>query len=123
MRTYTAHLAPHREPVLLAEGFSWRAFLLGPVWLLWHRAWIPAILLVAADIALAALLPPWTRFPVLAASAVLAGVLGRDWVRWGLERRGFQLGHVLAARDSDAAFARLLAARPDLAPRLRDGAI
>ena len=121
MRTYTAHLAPHREPVLLAEGFSWWAFLLGPVWLLAKRAWIPAILLFAVDVALVALLPPWARLPSLAATWVLTGILGRDWVRWSLERRGFQLAHVLAARDGDTAFARLLAARPDLVPRLRDG--
>ena len=121
MRTYTAHLAPHREPVLLAEGFSWGAFLLGPIWLLAKRAWIPAILLFAVNVALVALLPPWARLPSLAATMVLTGILGRDWVRWGLERRGFQLAHVLAARDGDTAFARLLAARPDLVPRLRDG--
>ena len=35
--------------------------------------------------------------------------------RWALEARGYTLAHVVAAPDADAAFARLLTARPDLA--------
>ena len=122
MRTYTAHLAPHREPVLLREAFSWGAFLFGPLWLLARRAWIPAVLVLAALVAVAAVLPRWAGPPSGFALFLLAGVLGRDWVRWSLERRGYALSHVLAARDRDAAFARLLAARPDLGTALLDDA-
>lgn len=124
MRAYTAHLAPNREPVLLLEGFSWGAFLFGPVWLLLRRAWIPALLYVAVGIlAGSRLVPSWATLVVWTAMAVLAGILGRDWVRWSLERRGYREEAVLAARDSDAAYARLLAARPDLAPGLMDRAL
>lgn len=124
MRAWTAHLAPDREPVLLPEGFSWGALLFGPVWLLLQRAWIPAILYVAAVVALSALPLPRGAADVLgAAIAVLTGVLGRDWVRWSLERRGYAEGAVLAARDGDAAYARLLAARPDLTSGLVDRAL
>ena len=123
MKAYTAHLAPHRAPVLLPEAFSWAAFLFGPLWLLAHRAWLPAVLALAAPVVIAALLPPWARPFAGFAQAVLTGVLGRDWVRWSLERRGYALCHVLAARDRDAAFARLLAARPDLGTALLDDAL
>ena len=49
------------------------------------------------------------------ALSVLAGVMGRDLVRWSLERRGYAMVHVLAARDEDGALARLLTYRPDIA--------
>ena len=42
MRGYTAHLKPGRTPVLVPEGFSWAAWLFGPLWLAAHRAWVPA---------------------------------------------------------------------------------
>lgn len=124
MRAWTAHLAPNREPVLLPEGFSWGAFLFGPVWLLIQRAWIPAALYVVVTVVLSALpLPQGASTVIGLAISVLAGVLGRDWVRWSLERRGYTEGAVLAARDGDAAYARLLAARPDLAHGLVDHAL
>ena len=55
---------------------------------------------------------------VVVAIAVLAGLVGRDGVRWALEWRGYTLAHVLAARDEDAALARLLTYRPDVASDL-----
>lgn len=114
MKTFTAHLRAHTSPVLVAEGFSFGAFLFGWIWLALHRAWVAAILDLAAWVILLLLVQgPWQ--PVLAvALAVLQGTLGGDLVRWGLARRGFVLTHVVAARDHDAAFARLLGARPDL---------
>ena len=117
MRTYTVHLKPAREPVLVREGWSWWAFLLGPFWLLAQRAWIPGVVSLALSISLAALAPAPAQ-PVLALGlGVLTGLLGRDLVRWSLERRGYLLAHVLAARDEEGALGRLLAARPDLAER------
>ena len=121
MRTYTAHLKPAGPPVLLAEGWSWGAALFGPLWLLARRAWIPAILHVAVLVLLGTVVPaPW-RAPLFGGLAVLAGLLGRDAVRWSLERRGYILVHVLAGRDEETALARLLAARTDLAPRYAEG--
>ena len=115
MNAYTAHLKPGRDPVLLKEGWSWGAFLFGPLWLLAQRAWIPAALDAALLVLVAALLPPPARPVVAFALSVLAGLLGRDLVRWSLERRGYVLGHVLAARDEEGALGRLLTFRPDLA--------
>lgn len=120
MKSWTVHLKPDREPVLLREGWSWGAFLFGPFWLLARRAWVPAALWLALCVLLVALAPAAGR-PVSAfALSVLAGLLGWDMVRWSLLRRGYGLVHVLAARDADAALARLFAARPDLAERALD---
>jgi hypothetical protein len=114
VRTYTAHLKPGRAPVLVREGWSWGAFLFGPLWLLAHRAWVPAALASVLAVALVAATPDRLHPPLLFGFALLLGLLGRDLVRWSLARRGYGLAHVLAARDEDGAFARLLAARADL---------
>lgn len=118
MRAWTAHLKPGREPVLVKEAFSWGALLFGPLWMLARRAWIPAALYTALLVAAAALLPAPARGIALAAFALLAGLTGRDLVRWSLERRGYVMCHVLAARDAESALARLLMARPDLVPAI-----
>ena len=114
MRTYTAHLKPARDPVLVREGWSWGALIFGPLWLLFQRAWIPALLEIAALAILIALAPPQFWRPALLGLALLNALLGRDFVRWSLERRGFALRHVVIAPDRDAALLRLFAARPDL---------
>lgn len=107
MRIYTSHAKPGAPPVLLAEGFSWGAAVFGWVWLLLRRAWVPAILVFAAW-ALA-----WRLGRALGNGApmlglfLLQGFCGRDLLRWGLERRGFMPGPVVAAADEDAAFGRL----------------
>jgi hypothetical protein len=111
---WTAHTRPHRAPVLVREAFSWGALVFGPLWLLAHRAWIAGVLLLCLGIAVAVLVPPATGVPLLLAIAWAQGLYGRDLVRWSLARRGFLLAHVIAARDADAALARLLDRRPDL---------
>lgn len=115
MRTYTAHLKPARMPVLVREGWSWGAALFGALWLAAHKAWIPAALHLAAVVVIPALVPAAFRLPVLFGIAALTGLLGRDMQRWSLERRGYVLGHVLAARDEESALGRLLTARADIA--------
>ncbi len=117
MRTYTAHLKADRAPVLVREGWSWGAAVFGPFWLLAQRAWIPGLVFLALTILVGRLAPDGLQAILSLAFAVLAGLLGRDLVRWTLERRGYVLAHVLAARDEEGALARLLTARPDLAAR------
>lgn len=98
----------------MREGWSWAGFVFGPIWLLSGRAWIPALLEVAAFIILVWLAPPQFQPPALLFAALLNGLLGRDFVRWSLQRRGYTLDHVVLAPDRDAALLRLLTARPDL---------
>ena len=114
MRTYTVHLKPACEPVLVREGWSWWAFLFGPFWLLAQRAWIPGVINLALSVSFASLAPSSMQAVLALGLGVLTGLLGRDLVRWSLERRGYLLTHVVAARDADGALARLLHARADL---------
>ncbi len=117
MNTYTAHLKNGRLPVLVREGWSWGAVLFGPLWLLAHRAGIAALLHGALIVVVLALTPRPLQGPLTLGLAVLAGLLGRDVVRWSLGRRGYMLAHVLAARDEEAALGRLLTARTDILER------
>ena len=113
MRSYTVHTKPDCPPVLLLEGWSWGAAIFGPLWLLAQRAWIPAALFGAAVLLVMAVAPPGLGEVVGLGFGVLAGLLGRDALRWSLERRGYLLTHVLAARDEESALARLLLVRTD----------
>ncbi|HJS84220.1 MAG TPA: DUF2628 domain-containing protein [Acetobacteraceae bacterium] len=115
MRIWTAHLRANAAPVLVPEGFSVGAFLLGPIWLLARGALIPAALALAIALLVGLLTSGGSRIALELGIALLLGVSGRDLVRWHLELRGYRTAHVLAARDEDAALARLLAVRPDLA--------
>ena len=126
MKYWTVHLraehpATPTPPVLVREGFSWAACLFGPLWLLAHRAWIPAVLVIAATIIAGALAPENAQPFLFLAIALLVGFSGNDCLRFSLERRGFRLMHVVAARDADGALTRLLAGRPELAGLLAGG--
>jgi len=119
VRTYTALLKADAEPVLVREGFSWGAMILGPFWLAAHQAWIAAAISLAAWILIAVIAPEPAGCILEAGAALVMGLTGNDLRRWALEQRGYMLVHVLVAHGSDEAWLRLLTHRPDLAARLR----
>jgi len=114
MRSYTAHIKADCPPVLLPDGWSWAAAIFGPLWLLFHRAWVLALLFAAVVVVVQVAAPPELALVIGLGLGVLSGLLGRDAVRWSLERRDYLLAHVLVARDEEGALARLLQARTDL---------
>ncbi len=116
MRAWTLHLPPEGEagrPLLLREGFSLWAALLGPLWLLWHRCWLAAPLVLLADVALA-LLPGALGLALPLLLSLLLGFHGRDVLRWTRERRGWRLAQVVLAADEERALGRLWARAPAL---------
>ena len=117
MRVWTAHLRAGSPPLLVRDGFSLGAFLFGPLWLALHRAWIPAVLALVATVLILRLSAPPATGILLLGLMTLLGLLGRDMQRWSLERRGYILLHAVVARSADAALARLLDARSELAGR------
>jgi hypothetical protein len=119
VRIYTALLKNDAEPVLMREGFAWGALFFGPVWLAAHRAWIAAAITLAAYVLIAVFAPTPAAMILTAGLALILGFTGQDLRRWALEWRGYLLAHVLAARDRDDAFMRLLLLRPDLTARYR----
>jgi hypothetical protein len=119
VKIYTALLRQDAEPVLMREGFAWGALFFGPVWLAVHRAWIAAAITLAAYVLIAVFAPTPAAMILTAGLALILGFTGQDLRRWALEWRGYLLAHVLAARDRDDAFMRLLVLRPDLTARYR----
>lgn len=119
MKVYTAHLRAGRMPHLVREGFSLGAFLFGPLWLFAHRGWIAGIIALAMLLGILSLgsALPGSAAPglLLIAYAVLLGCSGRDLQRWSLGRRGFAETYVVAGRNAEAAYGRLLARDPALA--------
>ena len=113
MRFWTAHLRSGAAPVLVREGFSWGAALLGPIWLAAHRAWLAAVLAVVACVLIVLLADDEVRVALLAAMAVLLGLSGHDMRRWSLDHSGYLLSQVVSARDELEALERLLERRPD----------
>jgi hypothetical protein len=119
VKIYTALLKSDAEPVLVQEGFSWGALILGPLWLAAHRCWIAAAISLAAYALLLTFAPPPAIAILAAGLALLLGLTGNDLRRVALENRGYLLVHVLAAGSQDDAFSRLMTHRPDLAVRFR----
>lgn len=118
MRLYTVHILPgDPDPgetiVLVEEGFCWPAFLLSPLWALWHRLWLVAAILLGAGAivpAAAYLLgpDPLSHGAASLGVAVLIGYFANDLRRWTLERRGYRLDKVVSGADPDDALGRYL---------------
>jgi hypothetical protein len=102
MATFIVHVPPEtagsgagvENAVFVREGFSYPAFLFGPFWLLWKRAWIPAVLW-AVLLALLAWtgsllkIPPDAVGVVAFALSAMLGVEGDRVLAWSLRRRGY----------------------------------
>jgi hypothetical protein len=125
MRVWTIHAPPAPQgsvpvtappgPVaLVREGFSWVALVAPLPWFLWQRMWLVAVLWTAGAVIAALLLPerllPWAAV----AAQILVAAHARDLKRWTLARQGLAPQGVVAARNLDAAIARLAELRPDL---------
>ncbi len=86
------------------EGFSWPAFLVPLLWLIYYRMWIEFVVLVLVYIGLQLAFDPdsqghaltvWASFAI----AVLFAFEANDLRAASLERRGYQLAGVASGRD------------------------
>jgi hypothetical protein len=129
MRIYTLHKPkdPALEVVPVKEGFSWPAFVLSPVWALWHRLWFWAIGFALANVVLGWVLTTAgsNELAQNTASLALALIIGwtaNDIRRRSLTKRGFEESAVLVADNKETAIARFSIAAPvATVPRNRAG--
>lgn len=104
--------------VILRDGFAFLAFLVPPLWLLWHRLWLEAILAVAAGIALTSL-GELAGFGLLGAAlsllvSIFVGLEGQALRIARLRRRGWrEWGVVEAGNRADAEIRYLAGGEPD----------
>jgi hypothetical protein len=117
MPVYTVHQPPLRrdeiegDPARIAfvrDGFSFWAFVLGPLWMLWHRLWL---VLLASCVVLAAIYfgllktgaSPGVRGVVWLLIGILIGLEASSLRRWTLRRRGWTDIGVVVADDLNMA--------------------
>jgi hypothetical protein len=118
MTTYLVFEPPERDGdaaaraeriVFVPDRFSWGAFLLAPLWMLWRRLWLVfvAYLVVMAAVTVGlrfAGVPPGARFLVGVLISLLIGFEAANLRRWALLRGGWRergpiIGHDLAAAE------------------------
>lgn len=116
MKIYTVHEPDSRkgevapDPVrirFIRDGFHFWTFLLGPVWMLWHRLWLVLLIYLAGTAAI-----QWSLFALglsglvkVAVGLLIALLIGFEagsLRRWSLRRRWTEVG-VVAARDLEEA--------------------
>jgi hypothetical protein len=117
MAVYTVHQPParHADPlpdaeriVFVRDGFSFWAFLIAPLWMLWHRMWLVllgyVVVLAAVDTALSAIGASRTAMSVIGLLiSLLVGLEASTLRRVSLRRRGFRnIGIVSGADREDA---------------------
>ncbi|MCH7958416.1 MAG: DUF2628 domain-containing protein [Proteobacteria bacterium] len=128
MRLYTVHVRRHdpdadSDLVLIKEGFCWPAFFLGPLWALWHRLWLAALVLLVAALALGGVgmalgLDGLSQGAVAVGLAAIVGFVANDLRRRRLARRHFTLAAVVSGAGREAAEWRFLDGEPALAAEL-----
>ena len=122
MAAYTLHVDAQALPgdpaaleraVVVRDGFAWLALIFGPLWFLWHRAWIGV---VASVLAIAGLIVGYRALGVIEAYTwthvllALFFALEANAIRTlSLNRRGRPAADVVVADDRDSAEARLFA--------------
>ena len=116
MAVYTVHEPPRRRDDALAhterfafvrDGFSWPAFIFGPLWMLRHRLWLAFVvyLIVLFVVGLAARLlgaGDWA-LAVVFLVLLLVGFEASTLRRYGLARRGWTTVGVVVGDDLESA--------------------
>ncbi|HLN11529.1 MAG TPA: DUF2628 domain-containing protein [Xanthobacteraceae bacterium] len=117
MAIYTVHEPPRRDADVLAhtdrfrfvrDGFSWCAFLFGPLWMLRHRLWLVLGLYVIVLAVLLFGLRAARTSPIGIVAAVelvslLIGIEASTLRRWTLSRRRWTSLGVVVGDDLEAA--------------------
>jgi len=117
MAVYTVHEPPagHGNPlpdaeriVFVHDGFSFWAFLVTPIWILWHRMWLVllgyVVVLAAFDAALLVFGASRIAFSVIGLFiSLLVGFEASTLRRFSLRRRGFRNVGIVSGADREDA--------------------
>src|SRR5438128_2754611 len=94
--------------VFVRDGFHFWAFLLGPLWLAWHRLWLALVgyigIMAAVEVALSQLRTGAAiRFIAMFLIALLMGFEAASLRRWTLSRRKWRQLDIVVADDTETA--------------------
>ncbi|HMK90884.1 MAG TPA: DUF2628 domain-containing protein [Methylocystis sp.] len=116
MATYTVHVPAARSGetpsadkiVFLRDRFSWWAFLFGPLWLLWNRAYLAAaawfaLLLTISVVAVKLDFNQESMSLISLALGIILGFEGSRLVAWTLRRRGYDEAGVVSGDSLEEA--------------------
>jgi len=104
-KIYTVYLKPEdglfRKPRFIKEGFNFAAFLFTGLWALYHRLWMPLVMILAVNIALGYMLQSHVllKLSYLVAQLgfnLLIGFHANDWLRARLASQGYIFADVSA---------------------------
>jgi len=123
MAVYTVHqpsatranaLPDAERIVFVRDGFSFWAFLVAPIWMLWHRMWLVllgyVVVLAVADAALLALGGSHIAYSVIALFvSLLVGLEASTLRRFSLRLRGFRNVGIVSGVDREDAERRFFA--------------
>lgn len=127
MASHVVMLPPSGSPqsrseqaILVLDRFSWPAFLVPPLWLLWHRLWLEAVVAIAVMGGitvigeLAGMGPAGSLMGLLV--SIYVGLEGQAMRIAALRRRGYTQWGVVEGGNADEAYIRYAheaAAAPD----------
>ncbi len=124
MNVYTVHMRRHalnldQDLVLVREGFSFWAFLMSLLYVLWHRMWWVACGLVVIHgfvhlMTWAFHIDPFSSTVIGLGVSALLGLFANDLRRWSLERKGFGTFGLVTGRTEEEALSRFLESNPAL---------
>jgi hypothetical protein len=132
MAVFTVHAPPLRpadrvpdpeRALFVRDGFSFSAFLFGPLWMLWHRMWLVlvAYLIVAGGLQAVLLVVGASPFAILATGfliALLVGLEASTLRRVTLRRRRFKEVGLVGGNHREVAERRFFATwRPEIPAR------
>ena len=117
MASHVVMLPPSGSPqsrseqaILVRDRFSWPAFLVPPLWLLWHRLWLEAVVAIAVMGGitvigeLASMGPAGSLMGLLV--SIYVGLEGQAMRIAALRRRGYTQWGVVEGGNADEAYIR-----------------
>jgi Protein of unknown function (DUF2628) len=107
VKVYSIYANPGEPESAIAvkDGFSWFAFFLAPLWALYHRMWVAAILLFLINAAFMGLADAkianpeiWSVMHMIV--MLICGFEGNGWLEKNLVKRGFELKDIIMSPDA-----------------------
>ena len=117
--------------VVIRDGWALIAFIVPLFWLLWHRLWFAALIVLALGIAIALLVqdPQWATIglPLNLLLGVYVGLEGQNWRIGRAQKRGYHVIDIVQADNAPeaelrfAGFANAAPTEPMIRPMVAPG--